>query len=661
MIGAPLLLTFCAVIAAQFGTQRELLIDGLRRETLSEVLAASLRADGEFLCVTQAVDSRVAVLGWMSDQLVPLDAPESRARIMRLLRDDLDTDSFIFGAALAFAPGTPATAPAGYAPYVCRTLRPRDATGVDSVSAASAPLREFDLAAKYDYAIEPWFRDAASHPAGFWTEPYFDDGGGDALMVTYSMSVPSRMGLPSAVATADVSLRDIRTWIRGLKQKGSDAFAIVSTGNRFISFPKSAAFMQGVGDVAVGSFEHSVLTAAEAFRLGGPAFVRTGNSSEFAFDGTRMVFVTMPTTGWVFVGFFPESSVLPAVIHALLLGPGIVLLGALAALVIVWFGANAIVQPLRAVTAALARLATGDLSARAPATARSDEIGVLSRSFNRMGDALQSAIAERENATQKRLAVEAQVGAARAIQRLLLPACSSEQQDENLRTTTEFQGLALSGYSEPAGEIAGDFFDWFTRGDGTVVVMIADVCGKGMAAAMMMAVSRTLVRTAAMEASQPSAAFAAINRDLLAQAPATKFTTGILLYIDGGTGAIQYANAGHPLPLLIAGDGGVREVMDATGTVLGIQPDEVWTTGSLTMQRGESLVLFTDGVTEAMAKGGDPTMMFGTSRAIEAVTAASRTAARTPHCAAAVLVAAVEAFRCGNRNDDLTVVSIERA
>lgn len=679
MIGAPLLATFCVVIAVQFSSQRETLIEGLRQATLADALASSLRVDAEFLRVSQAVHSRVAVLGRMNEQFVPLDAPASRERIMQLLRSDLETDPFIFGAALAFAPAHVGDSKSGYAPYVCRTgnadVKNATAEGpavATSSTNTSKPLRESDLALTQAYAQQPWFVEGAAHPNGVWTEPYFDEGGGDVLMVTYAQAVEARRQVPAAVATADVSLRDIRRWIKSHSGssagwtagwnagQNAQAFAIVSLHNEFISHPKSTALMKGFDDFPAGSFEHEVLQGVTAFRAGGTAFVRTGGANAYTFDGTRMVFVTMPTTGWVFVSFFPEASVVPAVLRALAFGPGVVLVGVFVALVIVWFGADAVVRPLRGVTAALARLGTGDLSARSPSTTRRDEIGVLSRSFNRMGDALQSAIAERERATAQRVAVEAQVAAARAIQRMLLPTSTNGDTNDSARSTAEFAGVLLSGYSEPAGEIAGDFFDWFARADGTVVVMIADVCGKGMAAAMMMAVSRTLLRTVAMEEDEPGNALATINHALLAQAPQTKFTTGILLYIDRSTGVIRYANAGHPLPLLVAQDGSVREVMAATGTVLGIQSIESWTTGSLTMNLGESLVLFTDGVTEAMVRDDDVEHMFGSQRAIDAVGAAAGTRDGRAEPLVRALVEAVEAFSCGNRHDDLTVVTVER-
>ncbi|MSQ90283.1 MAG: HAMP domain-containing protein [Phycisphaerales bacterium] len=657
MIGAPLLLTFCIIIAVQFSSQRELLIDALRQETRAQVLRAALRVDAEFLCITQAVESRVATLRWIGDQLDLRGETASRVKVMQLLADDLDTDDFIFGAGLAFPPGTPGLSQAGYAPYVCRSIQPKGAT---TAQRTGRPYQEKDVALTQDFSVQPWFRDAALHPKGFWTEPYFDAGGGEVLMVTYSLPFSARGALPAGVAATDVSLRDIRHAMKSSDAQEPAKFAIVSVEDEFISYPKANALKQGLHDFAPKSLEHDVLVAAAAFRSGGPEFVRVGSSGEYSFDGTRLVFVTMPTTEWVFVGFFPESMVVPAVLRALALGPGVLLIGVIAALTIVWFGANAVVQPLCGVSAAIARLATGDLKSRAPATHRRDEIGVLSRAFNRMGDELEEAIAARESAVEKRLAVEAQVEAAREIQRLLLPDSEGDDAKSNMRLTSEFAGLRLLGTSEPAGEIAGDFFDWFARADGAVVVMIADVCGKGMAAAMMMAVSRTLVRSAAMESSDPSVALATINRQLIAQAPQTKFTTGILLYIDAVTGAIRYANAGHPLAVLVSIDGSSSEVLPATGTVLGIQADAVWTTGSLALAPGERLVLFTDGVTEAMPDDNDPQMIFGSVRAMEAISAPARAGETGVDPIVRSLVAAVERFSLGNRHDDLTVVALER-
>ena len=353
-------------------------------------------------------------------------------------------------------------------------------------------------------------------------------------------------------------------------------------------------------------------------------------------------------------------TLLPQVIHALFLGPGVLLAAAIVALAVVWISASRAVMPLQGVVVAIGRFAKGDLSARAPTTERQDEIGLMARAFNKMGDALQGAIAEREASEAKRLAIEAQIQAARDIQRLLLPAGDVDDQSADCRATDAFSGVSIVAFSSPSDEIAGDFFDWFERPDGSFALVIADVCGHGLPAAMMMAVCRTLVRRAACDAPEPHVALAQVNRDLIAQAPQTKFTTGILLYIDADAKSVRYANAGHPSAILARRDGTTQEVMASTGTVLGITTQSAWTTEQVEIASGDDLVLISDGVTEAGPPGAHADALFGSDRAAAAVRATCRGTRGDPRLILQGLRAAVREWSQGHQGDDLTIITLHR-
>ncbi|MSR45028.1 MAG: HAMP domain-containing protein [Phycisphaerales bacterium] len=649
MIGAPLLTAFVIMIGLQFKIDRDLLVELFRQEMRGDVQIEGLKLESEFERLEHAVAIQGVILDAGASDYLPLNSPQSKQKLTGLLTTIVQGNPFAFGACFAFDPGRLGLGSAGLAPYVCREL-------------GNATLKTMELSddAQYNYSRAPWFLLARPAPDGDWSEPYFDEGGGDELMTTYAIRMPASDGIPSVVATVDVALITITDRLQAAAIEAEYAFVLVSAQGRVLGGLSSSAWMKSASDFESGSFERELLDGVARFRKTGDEFVRIGGGSEWSFSGARAVFIAVPSSDWVLVGSFAESELIPTVIHALFVGPGVLLIGAVIVLVTLWRSTTRAVAPLSGIVAAIERLSTGDLSARAPATSRTDEIGVLARAFNQMGGELQVAIAARESATEQRVAVEAQVSAARAIQRLLLPDSTGDDAQADVRSSSGFPGWMLVGSSEPAREIAGDFFDWFTRGDGTIVVMIADVCGKGMAAAMMMAVSRTLVRTVAMECADPATALATINTQLIAQAPQTNFTTGILIYIDASTGSIRYANAGHPLPLLLSREGSVVEVMPPTGTVLGIQTAQGWTTGSAGLAHGESLVLFTDGVTEAMPDDADPTGMFGPLRAIEAITVAARTQKRTAPALVRALVVAVESWSHGNRHDDMTVVVVER-
>ncbi len=648
-IGVPLLVTFLLMIVAQFKLDSELLVESIRQKMRASVQITCMKAEAEFLSIQHAVALQADIIRSDGEGLLPLDSPAAKNKLNLFLATVLKSNSFIFGAALAFPPGSAGVSANGFGPYVCRTA---DQKG----------LRTMDLALdlKYNFSKTPWFVDAGPEPNGVWSEPYFDAGGGDQFMTTYSMAFVASQEIPAGVATADVVLAEI---VKSLEYKNRDSafdFTVVSAKGRIISSSNPEALMKVATDFDPSSIERQTLDAVAAFRISGVEFARIGSGSLFTFSGSRLVFINVPTTNWVFVGSFPETNLLPSIMQALFFGPGLLLLGAIFAMAVVWRSADRAVAPLQGVIGAIGKFSKGDLSARAPDTDRDDEIGLMTTAFNKMGGDLQGAISQREAADAQRIAVEVQIAAARDVQRLLLPQSDREVASQDERSTDEFSGVSLLGFNVPASEISGDFFDWFPRGDGTFALVIADVCGKGMPAAMVMAVCRTLIRKAAVETAEPHLALARVNADLIAQAPRSNFTTGVLLYFDPHTGKILYANAGHPNSILVRVDGSTSQVMEGTGTVLGLAADSVWETKRIQLHRGEDLVLVSDGVTEAGPEHAGADRLFGSDRAAAAVSAACGGKQQSPRVIVEALVASVKVWSGNYQGDDMTIIAISR-
>ncbi len=164
-------------------------------------------------------------------------------------------------------------------------------------------------------------------------------------------------------------------------------------------------------------------------------------------------------------------------------------------------------RPVRRLMGAIDRLGKGDFSARTESIARRDEIGELSRAFNEMVSELEFHVQELTSATAAREVVEGELRAAREIQARLLPQVFPAFPDRD-----EF---VLHGVNAPARHVGGDFFDFFLASEQELVLVIADVSGKGVPAAMLMAVSRTIVRNLAMDGLAPAEILAETNRLLL--------------------------------------------------------------------------------------------------------------------------------------------------
>lgn len=170
----------------------------------------------------------------------------------------------------------------------------------------------------------------------------------------------------------------------------------------------------------------------------------------------------------------------------------------------------------------------------------------------------------------------------------------------------------------PARETSGDFFDVIELSEGRLGIIVADVADKGVGAALYMALSRTLIRTYAVEYdAEPEVVFFAANRRLLNDARANLFVTAFYGILDPSTGILTFCNAGHNPPFIIRSEEkGSVEMLKRTGIAIGIDENATWTQSSVKINPGDLLILYTDGIPEAQdAKG----VFFGEEKLIEIV------------------------------------------
>jgi serine phosphatase RsbU (regulator of sigma subunit) len=187
----------------------------------------------------------------------------------------------------------------------------------------------------------------------------------------------------------------------------------------------------------------------------------------------------------------------------------------------------------------------------------------------------------------------------------------------------EIPGYQLVAALEPTRETSGDFYDCIPLKDGKFGLLVADVADKGMGAALYMTLSRTLIRSQAIEhASQPDLIIKSVNTRLLADTAADLFVTVFYTEFDPATGGLDYCNAGHIPPVHI--HCGTVTTLGRTGMALGVEESADWRRAAMKMAPGDILVLYTDGVTDAQNAAGD---FYDEKRLVETICSlSSRTA-----------------------------------
>ena len=224
---------------------------------------------------------------------------------------------------------------------------------------------------------------------------------------------------------------------------------------------------------------------------------------------------------------------------------------------------------------------------------RRDELGQLARAYAHLGGALATNIRNLMEATASKERMEGELSAAREIQMGILPPPDG---------APEMCGFRASAFLDPAKEVGGDMYDFFVTSDGRRALVLGDVSGKGVPAALFMSMTVTLVRYALGSGLDPAAAMSRVNAMLEAHNPGNMFVTLFLALYDPKSGELSYANGGHCPPYIIdaASDAPPRMLDKLSGPLVGVIPDMEYTLFTDTLKEQETCLIFTDGVTEAM-------------------------------------------------------------
>jgi sigma-B regulation protein RsbU (phosphoserine phosphatase) len=217
-------------------------------------------------------------------------------------------------------------------------------------------------------------------------------------------------------------------------------------------------------------------------------------------------------------------------------------------------------------------------------------------------------------------------------------------------------GVALGGQLLPAGEVGGDLLAAFGHGPDRLVLVLGDVSGKGIPAALFMVRTLSMLRLLARDVRAPEQILARLNDELAADNPSSMFVTLACAVYEPASRRLALASAGQPCPVLLRRSEPPRYLSDRLGTALGLEPGITFTRIELTLAPGDLLVFYTDGVTEAFDGRGE---CYGSARFLSDL---NRLANAGPEGATAGVLARVQAFANGTpQSDDIAVLALQLA
>lgn len=466
------------------------------------------------------------------------------------------------------------------------------------------------LNASFDPRLRSWFTEAKKNGGITWSDPYVDLLG-HGLMITCSRPIYDNRTGRLWVVGADVTIETINQNIIGT-QVGDRGYAmLIDENGNVITRPGlnagdkrwDASF---VTENLLQSDNPGLVAVAREMVAG-----KTGIARVSFEDGDRFIaYAPVTSVNWSVGIVMPVDEVTaPAratsarietdtanvaahiarqqnMVQAVFVVLSIILL--VIVCILAYFFARYLTRPLSALGKGAEAIGQGDLEYRVQVDTR-DEFGTLADTFNRMASDLREYIStlKRTTAEKERMLKELEI--AKGIQQSFLPDAAPE-----------LPGFDLAGYNLPALEVGGDFYDFIPLDTDHYGLVIADVSGKGVPAALFMALSRTLIRASATSVDDPVRSIREANRHIFADSKTSMFVTLFYAVLDCREKSLMFVNAGHNPPLYLgAGTGSVR-LLNAEGIALGVLDEIELKSVSIPLHSGDVVVLYTDGVTEAM-------------------------------------------------------------
>ncbi len=537
-----------------------------------------------------------------------------------------------------------------------------------SVSATSSSWFVDGQLRGYDPRQRGWYQKAVETGALVFTDGEYDANTG-AYCVECAMPVYGPDGSLQAVVGTDLFLTEMEAVLQGLALEG-EFFLLVNQNGRAVLEPQAEAFPIAEADRSVDlrQSQSKMLAQAVDSALRGE---ETGVSVGTLADGDYYITAApIEATGWVLVSAFREAisakpiallqesnrQIQTEVVSTYREKTSKTKLTAIVLLIAVMLAAlggalalgKKIVKPLNTITKRISELSDSNLEFKMEDAYRTgDEVEELAESFAAISHKTVAYMGEVRRVTAEKERIGAELSLATKIQAAMLPHVFPP-----FPNRSEFDIFASM---DPAKEVGGDFYDYFLIDDNHLGLVIADVSGKGVPAALFMMASKIILQSVAMLGRSPGEILTKTNEAICSNNEAQMFVTVWLGILELSTGKLTAASAGHEYPVLRQRPDGAFELLKGkNGFVIGYIEGMCYDEYELQLEPGAKLFVYTDGVPEATNAQGE---LFGTERMLAALDAQSDA---SPRDILKNVRAAVDDFvNDAEQFDDLTMLCVE--
>ena len=498
----------------------------------------------------------------------------------------------------------------------------------------------------YQYFFTDWYLMSQLLGKPCWTEPYMDldvTTNTSEMVTSYCQTIKNKQGQVIGVINTSLSISWLSQTISAVKPYPNSYSIMIGRGGTYFVHPDTTKITRQT--IFTQTLEHpdTALTAlgyAMTHGEEGMKHMNIGGKDSYVF------YKPLGKTGCSMAIVCPESDIFGGFDRLRNSVRAIVLVGLLLMLFLFIRIITRELQPLRRLAHEAETIASGQFDAVLPDFQRIDEIGQLSHSFGNMQQSLVKYIDELKNTTAQKASIESDLRIASGIQMGMLPEVFPTREDRD--------DVQLYASLTPAKEVGGDLFDFYIR-DEKLFFCIGDVSGKGVPASLFMAVTRSTFRTVSAHESMPDRIVITMNKTISDMNKTHMFVTLFVGVLDLPTGRLHYCNAGHDAPLLVGA--GLGELACDSNIPVGFMPTWKYSLQEAQIFTGTTILLFTDGLTEAMNADKE---LFGMERVNDVAFQALSQQQHEPRQLIARMTEAVHEFvGDAEQSDDLTMMAIQ--